>query len=151
MLNLAEIGAALHNMSAPPMSQVVVAPHRQHRNDSPLVSFYLPLLNQNSWEEDILRRCKLSSLAEVQEQADFWLDQLNPPVAFPMAARVGGISIHPLLSIGILSRTVGSLFMRRRNPILSYSRVSLRVSVVDPKFIARILETEAALKGGSNV
>ena len=125
-----------------------MAPHRKNRENAPLVSFYLPSLNENTWEEELLQRCKINSLSELQKQADFWMERLDPPVAFPLTTRIGGRSIHPLLSVGILSRVVGNLFLKRRSPELIYSRMSLRVSITEAKFVERILAIERELNGG---
>ena len=137
----------LQNMSAPPRSQVVIAPHRKERGYVESLSFYLPAIQKNTWQKDLLDITGLNSLQEIETQSDIYLLELQPPSAFPIIKRNTGRAVHPLLSIGILSRTIGSLFLARRVPELSYTRLNRRVTIIDPDFIKKILSIEQKLGG----
>ena len=140
-----EANSVLQNMSAPPRSKVVIAPHRRKQSELECLSFYLPALKKRSWQEDLLEITGLKSLQEVQRLAEYYLVELQPPSVFPIIKRKAGQAVHPLLSVGILSRTVGNLFLQRRKPELIYAHLSRRVTIIDPDFIQRILSIEEKL------
>ncbi len=142
-----ESHSLLQNMSAPPRSQVVIAPHRKERGYTESVSFFLPAIQKNTWEKDLCDITGLNSLQEIQAQSDHYFLELQPPYAFPIIKRKAGRAVHPLLSISILSRTIGSLFLARRVPELSYTRLNCRVTILDPDFIQKILLIEQTLGG----
>ena len=61
-----ETQSVLHNMSAPPKSRLVIAPHRQA---SVLLTFQLSFVSEDQWQQQLLQQHpRLHERAESQQE-----------------------------------------------------------------------------------
>ena len=132
---MSESSSVLHNMSAPPRSKLVIAPHRRGKV---LLTVCLPPLSKD-WQTELLRWCGTNSLEETKLLAEQRLLHFQPPAAMVLIASSAPQVDDPLLSVAILSRCVGHLFLHRREMELSFQRLSQSVTIADRPFIQNVL------------
>ena len=132
---MSEPRSLLHNMSAPPRSKLMIAPHRR---GNVLLTFCLPPLT-DEWQEEVLELCAVQSLEELSRAADQRLLHFQPPAAMSIISSVANQVNDPLLSVAILSRCVGNLFLHRREMVLSFNRLSQSVTISDRRFIQNVV------------
>ena len=125
----------LHNMSAPPRSKLVIAPHRR---GNVLLTFCLPPLTED-WQKDVLEWCDVDNLQELKCFAEQRLLHFHPPAVMSIISFPANKVDDPLLSVAILSRCVGNLFLHRREMELSRQRLSQSVTISDRRFIQNVL------------
>lgn len=120
--------SVLHNMSAPPRSQIVIAPNK---TPPAQVLFSLSSIpTKGSYFIDILSHMYGFEGQEELIAADARLhDTLQiTPIMTTMSGTENVVAAeNPLFIIYILARTTGTLFMKRRKPDFSYERMSQQV------------------------
>jgi hypothetical protein len=137
-------GQLLHNMSAPPVSRVVVAPRYQAR---PRVGFRLVTRLLRGWRGDpetLLARLSLDAeatggdaLAALQLHTDAVLDRLCIPAVVPLVPREGPpLRGHALLHVAFVSRCAGQVFLRRRSPRFDLDALTREWTTVDERVLA---------------
>jgi hypothetical protein len=119
-----EITPALHNMSAPPRSQIHIAPHRTNQQLFGIRLF--PAITEQHWKEQILAMTHCATWEELQTKADAaWLPFIPKHVMVLSSGTDAENNIlDPLVCVSILSRSVGTMWMQQREPILSFDRLS---------------------------
>ena len=125
----------LHNMSAPPRSKLVIAPHRR---GNVLLTFCLPPLTED-WQKDVLDCCGVDNIEDLKCLAEQRLLHFRPPAVMSIISSSANQVDDPLLSVAILSRCIGNLFLHRREMELSLQRLSQSVTVSDRRFIQNVL------------
>ena len=131
-----ETQSVLHNMSAPPKSRLVIAPHRQ---SSVLLTFQLSFVSEDQWQQQLLQQCGVQNWAELQCKTEHQLSMYPPPAAMSIIRNQADIVDNPLLAVAILSRCVGNLFLLRRQPELSWNRLSQSITISDRQFIQQLV------------
>ena len=132
---MSEHRGLLHNMSAPPRSKLVIAPHRR---SAVLLTFQLSLKKED-WLIELLDQCQVDSVEELQKQAEKRLFEFNIPSAMSIIDTPASVVDDPLLTVAILSRCVGNLFLLRRKMELSYDRLTKSVTISDRRVIQQIV------------
>lgn len=105
----------LHNMSAPPRSQVVVAPNKTQPDFWQISLDALPPPS-SIFEEDLAQRMGFSSpqmLIEAVEK-ELLLFRTPPIVLVAKKATQKKLHVNKLLCVGILAKSIGNLYMERR-------------------------------------
>lgn len=120
--------SALHNMSAPPRSQITIAPNKE---PTPQILFALAEIPPKG-ADYATRLAKWYNFEseEALKQADAQLHQsfAMTPIMTTMSSSENVLtSVPPLICIYVLSRTTGTLFMKRRTPDFSYERMSQKI------------------------
>jgi len=134
-----ENGQWLNNMSAPPRSQVRVAPHRHHR---PVVRLWIPrmLTVDGTWKKITLDYCGLSDWDQMIEQADQAIANLDLPPFFVMAK--GQLEtthrVDPMVTVGLLARTTGALCRINAKPVYSMERLRSSTKLSDPNVVEKL-------------
>ena len=133
---MSEHNSVLHNMSAPPKSRLVIAPHRR---SAVLLTFQLPPLSEENWKEEILSLCGVDSWIELKELSDRQLMSFEPPAAMSIIDVPADIADDSLLTIAILSRCIGNLFLLRRQQEFSLERLRQSITISDRRFIQKLV------------
>ena len=131
-----EHNSVLHNMSAPPKSRLVIAPHRRSKV---LLTFQLPPLTTQGWREELLALCRLDDWETLKGKSDRQMMSFETPAAMSIIGVPADIVDDPLLTIAILSRCIGNLFLLRRQKDLSLERLSQSVTISDKGFIQKLV------------
>ena len=134
---MTETPNCLYNMSAPPRSQVTIAPHRASKMRA-LV--YIPNFpsEQENWRQHILDWTYMRTWSDLLEA----LKKVEPTI--PDICVVGGmgqdfkVTVAPVSTIAMLSRIIGNLYLKRTIAELSYHRLSRRVSISDRKVLNQL-------------
>jgi hypothetical protein len=139
--------SALHNMSQPPRSTVVIAPGRQIAG---ALRFCCPLREE---DRDRLpqRIAKLLLRGGPDAHAPDFTERVGrtsatlleslglPQVASCWESLPGAAVVDdPALCIAVVSRCSANLFLRRRLPRLDWERLSSPVCLIDPHLAARL-------------
>ncbi len=139
----AEMANSLHNMSAPPRSQIQVAPNRQPGR---AVRVWVPnisllLHNPNSWEEQVLSFAQCEDWSTLIQQST---NALNNVSSLPPFFVMGGSklqpthSIEPLLVVAILARTAKNLCMLNAQPMYTFERLRQSRIINDPRVLDQL-------------
>ena len=128
--------SVLHNMSAPPKSRLVIAPHRK---SSVLLTFQLPFLSEENWQQKLLLLCAVQDWTELESKAEHQLLMYPIPPAMSIIRSPADIVDNPLLTVAILSRCVGNLFLLRRQPELLWNRLNQTITISDRQFIQHLV------------
>ena len=129
----------LHNMSQPPKTQVVIAPHRPTRPAGLVLS-----LSRDTWRA--ARRTLAESATSDRTLDEHTRDRLRalgvPEVAVVRSCeRRATEPVDPILALAVFSRCTGSLFLLRRTARLDFPPPGHRcLCVLDPA-LAELLRT----------
>ncbi len=139
----AEMACSLHNMSAPPRSQIQVAPNRQPGR---AVRVWIPnmsslLQNSASWEEQVLEFTDCEDWPSLIQEST---NALNKIPSLPPFFVMGGSdlksthSIKPLLVVAILARTAKNLCMLNAQPLYTFERLRQSRIINDQRVLAQL-------------
>lgn len=127
----------LNNMSAPPRSQITIAPHRSSRKRA-LV--YIPNFptELEDWQQYILDWTYMRTWEDLKDS----IREVEPTI--PNICVVGAplpscqITVAPITTIALLSRIIGNLYLKRTDAFLHYDRLCRRVCIADDKILRRL-------------
>ena len=126
----------IHNMSAPPRSKIILAPNIQETTFLAFSLLDLPA-KQMDFPQQFLQFCGLSSYAQLLERlvhVDRTL-RLAPILTLGTPTNTSQDVPGLFTSIALLSRSTGSLYMKRRKPHFSYERLSKTIYIPQHHFL----------------
>ena len=120
-----EQGQALHNMSAPPRSQIQVAPNRRAGG---VVRVTVPgiLRQELNWKQYIMEFCEMQTWDALIEAANAALPSIPPmPPFFVMGGNKlkPEYQLDPLMTIALLARTTQNLCLLNAKPMYTFERL----------------------------
>ena len=120
--------SALHNMSAPPRSKIIVAPNRKA---IPQLRFRLHEFPTKG-AHYAHRLAEMYNFPNLNALLDFDASLMNTlqitPILSTMKFNDNTIQVNtPLINLFVLSRTSGTLFMIRRTPEYTHARMSKKL------------------------
>ena len=120
-----EKGQAWHNMSAPPRSQIQVAPNRKGRA---IVRIAIPGVLQQSldWKQYIMDFCEVDTWDNLIQHANDALPKVPPlPPFFVMGAKKmnAEYQLDPLVTVALLARTAQNLCLLNAKPMYTFERL----------------------------
>ena len=120
-----EQGQALHNMSAPPRSQIQVAPNRR---TGAVVRVTIPgiLRQELNWKQYIMDYCEIQTWDDLIEAANAALPKVPPmPPFFVMGGKKlkPEYQLDPLVTVGLLARTTQNLCLLNVKPMYTFERL----------------------------
>ncbi|GEM_PF-6930529 len=131
----------VHNMSQPPKTAIVLAPHRPEGPKlSPIIALgprWLPADDEH-FADRLCKRLGLDPGVDPDEALLAWSEDLLDRLVLPHATLV-----HPAwgkarprcdkaAAVAVLSRCSGQLFLRTRHPRFDHATLSRRIRVGDP-------------------
>ena len=119
----------LHNMSAPPRSQVHVASHRSNTIWVG-ISFFMPL--DGNFLPKVYQRTHCASLDELEDKIAETLEHPDIPEIIAWGPAQNIAPVHPILALGILSKTIGNLYLKSNRPVLSFERLRRSFAIKVP-------------------
>ena len=126
----------LHNMSAPPRSKIILAPNIQ---ETTFLSFSLDdLPDENAdFAQNFLQFCKHPSYESLTQKLTEVEKTLQlAPILTLASPPSKSIPIEGLFSaVALLVKSTGSLYMQRRKPIFSYTRLSKSIYIPHHHFL----------------
>jgi len=99
-------------------------------------------LSTQGWREELLALCRLDDWETLKGTSDRQMMSFEPPAAMSIIGVPADIVDDPLLTIAILSRCIGNLFLLRRQKDLSLERLSQSVTISDKGFIQKLVGLE---------
>ena len=120
-----EKGQAWHNMSAPPRSQIQVAPNRK---GGAVVRIAVPGVLQQSldWKQYIMDFCEVDTWDNLIQYANDALPKVPPlPPFFVMGAKKmkAEHQLAPLVTVALLARTAQNLCLLNAKPMYTFERL----------------------------
>lgn len=137
---MTEQGNVLHNMSAPPRSQIQVAPNRK---SSAIARVSIPgiLRQELDWKQYILDYCEIDSWEVLIGEADVVLPSVPPmPPFFVMGSHKlkPDFQLDPLVTVALLARTAQNLCMMKAKPMYTFERLRQSRMLNDPRVLAHL-------------
>lgn len=122
---MTEQGQALHNMSAPPRSQIQVAPNR---SVGAVVRVMIPgiLRQELNWKQYIMDFCEIQKWDDLMEAANEALPKVPPmPPFFVMGGKKlkPEYQLDPLVTVALLARTTQNLCLLNAKPMYTFERL----------------------------
>ena len=120
-----EKGQAWHNMSAPPRSQIQVAPNRK---GGAVVRVAIPSVLQQhlDWKQYIMDFCEVDTWDNLMQRANDALPTVPPlPPFFVMGANKlkAEYQLDPLVTVALLARTAQNLCLLNAKPMYTFERL----------------------------
>ena len=132
----------LHNMSAPPVSKIVIAPNRQ---SLPQLRFQLSALPSNDihFAANLLHQYECENINELVTRCEAVLQELKlAPVINTMKATKNCILVDaPFTTLALMSKTIGTLFLSRRKSQYTYERLKAPIFFSQQAF-AHLIEED---------
>ena len=124
-MNITEQGQAWHNMSAPPRSQIQIAPNRK---GGAVVRVAVPgvLQQELNWKQYIMDFCEVDTWDTLIEHANDALPRVPPlPPFFVMGANKlkANYQLDPLVTVALLARTAQNLCLLNAKPMYTFERL----------------------------
>ena len=137
---MTEQGQALHNMSAPPRSQIQVAPNRKPGS---VVQVAIPGILQPhlDWKQYIMDFCEEDTWEDLMALADAVLPSTPPmPPFFVMGAGKlkPDYQFDPLVTVALLARTAQNLCLLNSKPMYTFERLRQARRLNDEKVIKHL-------------
>ena len=120
-----EQGQALHNMSAPPRSQIQVAPNRSAGS---VIRVAIPgiLQRELNWKQYIMDFCEIERWDDLIQAANEALPKTPPmPPFFVMGTKKlkPKYQLDPLVTVALLARTAQNLCLLNVTPMYTFERL----------------------------
>ena len=120
-----EQGQAWHNMSAPPRSQIQVAPNRKKGS---IVRIAIPgvLQQELNWKQYIMDFCEVDTWDNLMQYANDALPNVPPlPPFFVMGTNQLNpkYQLDPLVTVALLARTAQNLCLLNAKPMYTFERL----------------------------
>ena len=118
-------GQALHNMSAPPRSQIQVAPHR-HAVAVVRVAIPGVLRQELNWKQFIMDYCEIQRWDDLIQAANVSLPKVPPmPPFFVLGGNKLNVEyqLDPLVTVALLARSAHNLCLMNAQPMYTFERL----------------------------
>ena len=134
---MSEYQNCLYNMSAPPRSQITIAPHRSSKLTALIYVPNLPTEDQE-WRQHILDWTYMKTWQDLLETIQMVEVDLPEICVVGKDVRNIQMTVAPISTIALLSRIIGNLYLKRNGSDFGYHRLSRRVSIADPKVLQQL-------------